>query len=127
MFIKIPIIKIGSTRIVFIFKNFVIKIPTIKEIRLFKKGLKCNLSENRLSKIGRTDLARVKFCSPNGVFLIMEKATPVDLNINWLNFLFMLEEKYKNDTMKDTMLLDSKPSNWGFIDKRLVKIDYANN
>jgi len=77
--------------------------------------------------MNRSDLAKVKYCDRFGLILIMEKAKEFDYNnLNWLEFKNTLEEKYKNDDMKEFMLSDAKPTNWGIINGRLVKIDYGN-
>jgi hypothetical protein len=55
----------------------------------------------------------------------MRKAVVIDLNCNWSDFRNMIEDVYKDDSMKKFMLSDSKPSNWGYIGKQLVKIDYG--
>lgn len=119
-------IKRGSTRLVFIFKKIVIKIPNNQEYRLFLKGMSANLREKSFSKIGRGDLCKVRFCDKLGLFLIMERAQELDVkDIDWLKFREQLEERYKNDDLKDFLLSDSKPSNWGYINNNLVKIDYG--
>lgn len=122
-------IKLGATRKVFIFNNIVIKTPNMKEYRLFINGILSNLQEKEFSKIGRKDLAKVIFCDKLGLFLIMKKLNEVDVNINWIEFRNKLEEIYQNedDNMKQFMLSDMKPSNWGYDENgMLVKIDYGN-
>ena len=119
-------IKLGSTRRVFVFRNFVIKIPNTQEYKLFLNGILSNLQEKLFSKMNRLDLAKVKYCDRFGLILIMEKAKEFDYNnLNWLEFKNTLEEKYKNDDMKEFMLSDAKPTNWGIINGELVKIDYG--
>jgi len=119
-------IKLGSTRRVFVFRNFVIKIPNTQEYKLFLNGILSNLQEKLFSKMNRLDLAKVKYCDRFGLILIMEKAKEFDYNnLNWLEFKNALEEKYKNDDMKEFMLSDAKPTNWGIINGELVKIDYG--
>jgi hypothetical protein len=76
--------------------------------------------------MNRPDLAKVKYCGKLGLILIMERAKELDYkNMNWEKFKEEVYEKYKFDTLSDFMLGDSKPSNWGYIDSRLVKIDYG--
>lgn len=119
-------IKRGSTRLVFIFNKIVIKIPNNQEYRLFLNGILSNLREKRFSSMGRNDLAKVKFCDNLGLFLVMEKAQELDIdNMDWLEFEEHLRERYKDDNLKDFILPDSKPSNWGYIGNNLVKIDYG--
>lgn len=114
----------GSTRIVLILSKFVIKIPSLTSYKLFLNGILSNLSEKQWSG-HHADLARVYYCNKSGLFLVMERARVVSNNVNWLKFENMLEDKYKNDELKDFLLSDAKPSNWGYISGKLKKIDYA--
>lgn len=118
-------IKHGSTRIVFIFKQFVIKTPNVKEYRLFLNGILSNLQEKEWSKIGRKDLCKVHFCDVFGLVLIMRKAKPLQRNIKFKRFKEILNQKYKDDNLKEFMLSDLKLSNWGWVDGKLVKVDYG--
>lgn len=118
-------IKHGATRTVYIFKNVVIKIPTTKEYRLFLRGLLANIQEGTFSKTHK-DLANVLYHNKLGLFLIMERADVISNNIDWKDFENVLIEKYKDDPMKEFLLSDFKPSNWGYVKKNLVKIDYGN-
>jgi hypothetical protein len=118
--------RLGATRLVFLFKNFVIKIPNLNEYKLFLNGILANLQEKVFSKMNRPDLAKVMFCGKLGLFLVMERAEEIDCkSINWNEFKEQLEKNYKNDEMKEFMLSDPKPSNWGYINGKLVKVDYG--
>ena len=115
----------GSTRNVFIFKHFVIKVPTIQEYRLFLNGLLANLQEKQWSG-HHPDLAKVIFCTKSGLFLIMEKANVISTAVDTASFQAMIERHYQNDDLRAFMISDAKPSNWGYIGVHLVKIDYGN-
>jgi len=122
--------KRGNTRIVFIFKNFVIKIPNIKHYNLFIRGIIHNLNEKIFSG-SHKDLAKVYHCNRFGLFLIMEKVDFVVIDgynphDSWLPFVEMIEERYKDDKMKDFMLDDCGVNNWGYKNGKLLKIDYGN-
>jgi hypothetical protein len=119
-------VELGATRRVFVFKNFVIKIPNTQEYRLFLHGLLANLQEKLWSSIDRPDLAKVKFCDKLGLFLIMERAKVIGNDVSPDLLIPMLEEKYKDDDMKEFMLSDAKNSNWGYVKGILKKIDYGN-
>lgn len=113
----------GSSRIVFIFENYVLKIPSFKQYDHFLLGLLGNLRERKMS--GRhPDLAKVCWCFPLGLCLCMERAYPIFVD-DWGKFKDELEVRYQDDEMKDFMLQDTKPSNWGIIRARRVKIDYG--
>ena len=115
----------GATRIVFIFKTFVIKIPSFKQYNLFLHGLLANLQEN-LWTGQHPDLAKVHFCGKLGFFLVMEKAEVLSNHVDWGETLDGLREKYKDDELSEFMLSDFKPSNWGYVNCMLKKIDYGN-
>lgn len=117
----------GVTRMVLIFKKYVIKIPTFREWRLFLHGLIANINEGDAFKHlkSRDDLAKVYYYNKLGLFLIMERVVVCDNDECW-SLLEILEEKYKNDGLKKFMMSDYKPSNWGRrTDGTLVKIDYG--
>jgi hypothetical protein len=123
-------IELGVTRRVFIFNKFVVKIPSTKEYKLFLNGILANLQEKQRSG-QHPDLASVLWCDPLGLFLFMEKADAVGYpgwfeDEMWGPFQEMLAEKYKDDDLKEFLLSDPKPSNWGYIGDKLVKIDYGN-
>jgi hypothetical protein len=124
------VVKRGATRIVFVFKKVVLKVPNTQGYELFLNGILANLQEKKFSRgCDRDDLAKVKSCDPLGLFLVMEKADTFDLyelqNMDFERFSDYLEETYKDDDMKEFMLSDPKPSNWGYINGKLVKIDYG--
>lgn len=117
----------GVTRMVLIFKKYVIKIPTFREWRLFLHGLIANINEGDAFKQlkSRDDLAKVYYYNKLGLFLIMERVVVCD-NDECCSLLEILEEKYKNDEFKKFMMSDYKSSNWGRrTDGTLVKIDYG--
>lgn len=118
-------IESGITRNCLVFKNIVIKFPTFISYKLFLKGLLANLQEKQFSKLEREDLAKVYYGNSLGLVIIMKRANVVDVLCNWGEFKDMIYKKYENDNMKDFMLSDCKPSNWGYINNNLVKIDYG--
>ena len=118
--------KQGTTRIVFVFSNKVLKIPTFKSWSLFLHGLLSNINEGEVyNNINRNDLAKVYYYNKLGLFLIMERVS-ICSNEEALNLLETLEEIYQNDTLKDFIMDDYKTSNWGRRqDGTLVKVDYG--
>jgi len=115
----------GATRSVFVFKRFVVKVPTFLSWRLFLNGLLANMQEELFSGVDDC-LCPVMYSDIFGFVLIMERAYVIPNRVNNLNFLNYLEAKYKNNNMREFILSDSKPSNWGILEGRLVKIDYGN-
>jgi hypothetical protein len=120
--LAILMIKSGCTRSVLLFKNIALKMPTLKRYNLFLHGILANLQEKQFSG-SHPDLAEVKWCSPLGLILVMERAEAISLDGHSL--YVGLKEKYQDDKMKEFLLSDCKPSNWGYIKDRLVKIDYG--
>jgi hypothetical protein len=118
--------KQGTTRIVFVFSNKVLKIPTFKSWSLFLHGLLSNINEGEVyNNINRNDLAKVYYYNKLGLFLIMERVS-ICSNEEALDLLETLEEIYQNDTIKDFIMDDYKTSNWGRRqDGTLVKVDYG--
>lgn len=114
----------GATRIVLVTKSFVIKVPNFSEWRLFLQGLLDNMSERQWSGY-HADFAKVTHSSRIGLWLTMEKADVVSNDVDWDEFKSYLEYKYKDDDLREFILSDCKPSNWGYIGEKLVKIDYA--
>lgn len=118
--------KQGTTRIVFVFSNKVLKIPTFKSWSLFLHGLLSNINEGEVyNNTNRNDLAKVYYYNKLGLFLIMERVS-ICSNEEALDLLKTLEEIYQNDTLRDFIMDDYKTSNWGRRqDGTLVKVDYG--
>jgi hypothetical protein len=118
--------KQGTTRIVFVFSNKVLKIPTFKSWSLFLHGLLSNINEGEVyNNTNRNDLAKVYYYNKLGLFLIMERVS-ICSNEEALDLLETLEEIYQNDTLRDFIMDDYKTSNWGRRqDGTLVKVDYG--
>jgi len=114
----------GATRLVLVFKSFVVKVPTFLSWRLFLHGLLANMQEELFSGVNDC-LCPVIWADIFGFVLIMKRAYVIPNRINHLNFCNYLEAKYKNNNMREFILSDSKPSNWGILKGNLVKIDYG--
>ena len=128
----------GISRTVFIFKNFVIKVPKIRYgWYYFIVGLCSNIEENRcwkaliLNPEMRELLAPVKWCSWGGWMLIMQKAN-VTKHITELNGkedgenYREFRQQYYKDWINAGLGGDDKPDNYGYINNKLVKVDYPN-
>jgi len=111
-------VKKGTTRIVFVFDKFVVKIPNfLVEHRHFVYGCYCNLSERSISKttMDITKIAYSYFCSWFGLFQIQAKCKPKleDLTEQEIE----LYDKYHWG--------DYKKQNFGYYNGTLVCLDYA--
>jgi len=115
----------GATRTVLVFKQIVIKIPTFLSWRLFLNGLLANMQEKLFSGVDDC-LCPVVYANNFGFVLMMKKASIIPLRVNHSAFCSYLENRYKNNNMKEFILSDLKPSNWGILEGKLVKVDYGN-
>ncbi|MGL5013975.1 MAG: hypothetical protein ACRC6V_06750 [Bacteroidales bacterium] len=115
----------GSTRIVFIFEKFVIKIPTFKSWKLFLTGILANLQERQFSKIHNKNLARVVLSDPLGLIIVMERVR--EIRNRGLFFVELQKICCESDLHLDFWLSDCKPENYGYNNKgKLVKLDFGN-
>jgi len=119
-------IKKGTTRIVFLIGKYAIKFPRIHHkypghrYKMFLRGLLANIDENFWwkSTYKRDKLCPVKFKSPLGFFLVMDRAIPLK------------ESEYNKEQFEKDFFglpLDNKIVNFGKIDNRIVLIDYADS
>lgn len=117
----------GVTRIVFVFKNVVVKIPNFTcQWSHFLKGIIGNIEEGRTWRwnSGKYEkgtshlLCPVLYTSAGGWFLVMKRAKTLSFE-EWDLIDPDCSEHRKYFAGDDTC------SNYGFLDGRLVKIDYA--
>lgn len=139
------IVRSGITRTVFILKNVVIKVPTLRNgFYFFCRGICANNEEARTYRaILRSSLdepntnvallAEVKWCSWGGMILVMER---VDTERLITHLRRRNKEEDFNAYLFDHITKshkrhfrgDDKPENYGYTkDGRLVKIDYPDN
>lgn len=115
-------IKIGSTRIVFLTHRYAIKIPRFTEWRLFLHGLLANMQEVRFSRAAWIEkVCPVLFSLPGG----------------WLNVMprvkIMTADEYRMIDV-DTIVVtpdyvipaERKPDSFGYYNGRIVAVDYGN-
>lgn len=115
----------GSTRVVLVFKHFVVKIPTFTSWKLFLNGILANLQERQFSKLQNENLAEVIFSDPLGIVVVMERVREV-------NHRGMFEVELQrlcciSELHRDFWLSDCKPENYGYNKyNKLAKLDYGN-
>lgn len=125
----------GVTRLVIEFNKIVVKVPNFTySWNHFLKGLIASMNERDIYRWhpDRDILAPVKWCSWGGWILVMEKADikrhmdevrlspPISLN-------YEKEIKIRyNKWIEVGLGGDDKPSNYGYIKDKLVKVDYGN-
>lgn len=116
----------GVTRIVFILKHVVIKIPKFTcQWEHFIKGLLANISENKTWKYNSGEyesgkshlLCPVVWCSWGGWILVMKKVDRCLQYDEWDKW--DISEHRKHFEGDDTV------SNYGILNNKLVKIDYG--
>lgn len=112
----------GATRIVLVFKSFVIKVPHYYYAWYnFLQGLVANMTEARTWKHrdynnGQDLLCPVLWSSWGGWILIMPKA-----EVFKDSDVFDMSEHIKYFPG------DDKPNNYGLLNGKIVKLDYGNN
>lgn len=117
---KITLNRKGVTRNVILIGRYVIKIPTFTQWNLFLHGLLGNMNEKIWWKnSGDLRLCPVLWSCPGGFLNIMARAREVTVN----EYLGMSKKYMKN--YFDTIPVEIKPSSFGWIDRRLVAIDYG--
>jgi hypothetical protein len=120
------IIRTGATRIVILTENYAFKIPNFLDgYRLFLHGLLANLQEVKwsafISKTSYYELCPVLWSIPFGLLVVMPR---VDL---------MTEEEFEKfdaekfcDKPAYSIPVEHKPNSFGWLDGRIVAIDYGN-
>lgn len=119
----------GATRMVLLTSKYAIKVPTVRHGWIhFLYGLLANMQERRLwhawseiddSKAMR--LAPVLWSIPGGWLVVQERAY-VPRNYRRK---FTFEKVYELAPLFNGLPTDIKPSNFGFIGRRLVMVDYG--
>lgn len=124
-------IKQGSTRITLLTRNWAIKIPNFREWRLFLHGLLANMQEKLFSVY--PEVCPVIFSLCGGFLNVAKRARELtDLEFeqeilpkcerdgNSLNRIYFVNnEDY-------CISVEGKPSSFGWLDGRIVVIDYGN-
>ncbi len=129
----------GITRTVFVFKTFVVKIPKIRYgYRNFLRALLSNIDEGNIwnnlkytPEIDRYGLfCPVIWHTKTGFILIMKRAD-VERHCEEMVSLLEMEEsrrealqKYYKKWIDQGYGGDDKPDNYGYINNKLVKVDY---
>jgi hypothetical protein len=118
-------IKYGCTRVVLLIGKYAIKFPSFETGYIgFLKGILNSLEECSITKWNpAVSVSKTLYCNCTGLFLIAERAREVkniDLYKVELERLCTL-----SPDESDFYMDDARPDNFGYIDGRLVKVDYA--
>ena len=113
----------GCTRRVLLIGRYAIKVPAMREWRLFLLGLLANMQEAVFSKAGWPELCPVLFAVPGGFLIVMRRAR------------VLTDEEFHALDLGHTCWLDRgdyvipaelKSDSFGYLDGRLVAVDYGN-
>lgn len=127
---------LGTTRLVFVFKKFVVKIPNFTYCFLhFLKGMVANINETQCWKYSKYTKSSELLCPVIygcSLFLIMKKADVLShirevremTNIGNINPEDELRERY-GAWIEAGYGGDDKADNYGYYKGKLVKIDYG--
>lgn len=111
----------GCTRIVVLFGPWAFKIPSLTEWRLFLLGLLANMQESTFSKAGWPELCPVLFSLPGSFLVVMRRAREMTDQ----EFLGFDVGKWV-DRGEYTIPVEFKSDSFGYLDDRIVAIDYGN-
>ena len=111
----------GSTRIVILVWKWAIKVPSFVEWRLFLLGLLANMQESKFSKTGWAELCPVVFSLYGGFLIVMLRADPLSRDqFNEIDF-----DKWV-DRGDYRIPVENKLDSFGFLENKLVAVDYGN-
>lgn len=113
-------IKQGTTRIVLVIAPYyVLKIPQLKEWRLFLHGLLANLQEHKFGTIQWAGLCPVTGAVPLGFGLIMRYARPLtDEEWKAFNYNFFVDKYHMSS-------VENKRESFGVLNNEIVAVDYG--
>lgn len=116
-------IKIGSSRICILTKNYAFKIPRLSPYRSFLRGLLANLQEQSFWKYCHYDeLCPIVFSLPLGFMNVMYRASELNENDFPLVDSFLTNLKIKD---YDIPFESDKLSSLGKLNGKIVIVDYG--
>ena len=115
------VLKAGVTRRVLLVGNLAIKFPRWYSWKNFLLGLLANMQEVKFSATGWPELCPVIFSLPGGFMVVMRRATEMT------DDEFMARDMaYWIDRGNYVVPAEIKADSFGWLDGRLVAIDYGN-
>lgn len=120
----------GGTRIVILTEGLALKFPRINSWKHFVQGMLSNMTEGQWKDYGNRHLCPIKYSNRFGLLVIMVRAQEVTDKEKFEEDLSqLLEDESKGidpyELGTDFFEYDGLPKNFGYIDGRLVKIDYG--
>ena len=113
-------VKHGASRVVILTKNYAIKLPTWKHYRLFLHGLLANMQEGTWGEVGYEGFAPVIRSNPLGFYVVMKRAREMTME-EYLEFDYLAFV----DRPDYRIPAENKPDSFGWIDGKIVAIDYG--
>ena len=107
----------GGSREVFLFRNYVVKIPSFENWNCFLRGLLANMIEVTQGKADSPDYCPVLRWLPFGLGLVMKRAEPLPDD--------MWPVVVENGHKWDHGCVEFKPDSFGILDGRPVAIDFG--
>jgi hypothetical protein len=111
----------GCTRVVLLIGRFAVKFPCIDEWRRFLQGLLANMNEVLWSRANLDGFAPVLWSLPGGFCLVMKRAQILTDE----EFLSLDFEAWR-DRGDYIIPAEAKSNSLGWIDGKVVAIDYGN-
>lgn len=120
----------GGTRIVILTERLALKFPRIDSWKHFVQGMLSNMTEGQWKDYGNRNLCPIKYSNRFGLLVVMVRAQEVTDEAKFKEDLSqLLEDESKGvdpcELGVDFFEYDDFPKNFGYIDGRLVKIDYG--
>jgi hypothetical protein len=116
-------IKIGSSRFVVLSKNYAFKFPYPFRWERFLRGLLANMQENKFWILKSNKMCPIFLSIPGGFLNVMKRTFPITSEV----LKQLKQEKFLWDEENNCKIPgEYKLDSFGFIDGRIVTIDYGN-
>lgn len=117
------LIRSGGTRWVLLTKRYAIKFPIFLTWKCFIQGLLSNLTEGQWKGFNCPHLCPILYTNRLGIMLVMRRCAPVKhLGLFWVD----LEALYHTSVLgRGFYEYDAAPKNFGYLNGKLVKLDYG--
>ena len=119
----------GGTRLVLLTKRYVFKIPRMHSWKQFVQGMLSNLTEGQWKGYDNEHLCPIAYSNRFGLMVVMHKAEPVEDERLFKSDLQKLCDDVDGDENRtldrDFFEYDAFPKNFGYLNGKLVKIDYG--